>query len=120
MTIENEIDYENAIRELNGFLAKGFSNLSSTETDALQDLSRSIANYENVAYPIARPETLAEMVELRMYQRKLNQKQLADLMEISPSKLSLILTGKREPDLAFLKNCKKKLSIPADFILDCA
>jgi HTH-type transcriptional regulator/antitoxin HigA len=120
MIIENEIDYENAIGKLNTFLAKGFSNLNSNETEALQNLSRAIADYENKTYPIARPETLAEMVELRMYERRLNQKELAELMEISPSKLSLILTGKREPDLKFLKNCKRKLSIPADFILDFA
>ena len=39
---------------------------------------------------------------------------------ISPAKLSLILNGKQEPDLFFLKQCKKVLNIPAEFILEFA
>jgi HTH-type transcriptional regulator/antitoxin HigA len=120
MIIDDESSYRLAITQLEQYLEKGFTNLKAEEAAALQNLSLTIAAYEKQVHPVARPQTLAEMIELRMYQRKINQKQLAELMEVSPSKLSQILSNKREPDLAFLKNCKHKLAIPSDFILDFA
>ena len=38
-------------------------------------------------------------------------------MGLSEPKLSQILTGKREPDVAFLKAAHKKLGIDAEFLL---
>jgi HTH-type transcriptional regulator / antitoxin HigA len=101
-------------------LKKGFKNLSYEELVRLEELGNEVADFEKEHYTIPAPETLSEMIELRMYELKLNQKSLAERMGISPAKLSLILNGKQEPDLFFLKQCKKVLNIPAEFILEHA
>ncbi len=101
-------------------LKKGFKNLSGDELARLEALGKEVAVFEKEHYAIPAPETLSEMIELRMYELKLNQKSLAERMGISPPKLSLILNGKQEPDLFFLKQCKKVLNIPAEFILEYA
>lgn len=58
------------------------------------------------------------MIELKMYERKIKQAQLAKKLKLSEAKLSLILNGKQKPDVTFLKGIRKELKIDADFILD--
>jgi len=101
-------------------LKKGFKNLSVDELARLEALGNEVAVFEKEHYAIPAPESLTEMIELRMYELKLNQKSLAERMGISPAKLSLILNGKQEPDLFFLKQCRKVLNIPAEYILEFA
>ena len=94
--------YSKTTSELELLLKKGFNNLSPEEIGTLKSLSNKVAVFEKEHSAIPAPETLSEMIELRMYELKLNQKSLAERTGISPAKLSLILNGKQEPDLFFL------------------
>ena len=51
------------------------------------------------------------MIEPCMYEMKMKQKELAKLMGVAEPKLSQILSGKREPDVQFLKAAFQKLHI---------
>jgi HTH-type transcriptional regulator / antitoxin HigA len=62
-----------------------------------------------------KPKTLQEAVEFKMAERKLTQARLAKTLGIGAPKLSQILTGKREPDVAFLKAVHKKLNMTQSF-----
>ncbi|MCE7067762.1 helix-turn-helix domain-containing protein [Dyadobacter sp. CY326] len=74
--------------------------------------------YELKTYPISAPKTLEGMIELRMYELRLKQKDIAETLGVTPVKLSMILSGKQKPDIHFLKALYKKLNVPADFILE--
>jgi transcriptional regulator with XRE-family HTH domain len=67
---------------------------------------------------VPKPSTISEMIELKMYEMKLTQKKLADILKIAPDKLSQILNGKRAPDVTFLKAAHQKLGIDASFLLN--
>jgi HTH-type transcriptional regulator / antitoxin HigA len=84
-----------------------------TELDAV---SEDIADYEEVHYPFE-PESLKDMIELRMYQRKLKQKDVAEILGTTPSRISEILNGKRKLTLDQAKGLYKKLNIDAELIL---
>ena len=58
------------------------------------------------------------MIELFMYENKISQAKLANQLGIGKPKLSQILTGKRKPDVPFLKAIYNKLNIDPKFILD--
>lgn len=58
------------------------------------------------------------MIELFMFENKLSQAKLADKIGIGTSKLSQILTGKRQPDVSFLKAIYRNLHLDPKFILD--
>ena len=90
--------------------------LSSAQQAELDHISDLVADYEEQHYPFE-PTTLREAIELRMFQRKLRQKDLAALLGTSPSRISEILNGKRELNLAIAKALHQKLNIDADFIL---
>lgn len=83
----------------------------------LDEISDSIADYEESNYPF-KPENLKEMIELRMYQRKLKQKDVARLLGTTPSRVSEILNGKRQLTLELAKGLYKKLNIDAEMILN--
>jgi HTH-type transcriptional regulator / antitoxin HigA len=61
-----------------------------------------------------------EMIELKMYQRKLKQKDLAKLLAIPESRLSEVLKGKRKVNLDLAKRLHDRLQIDATFILQKA
>jgi len=70
--------------------------------------------------PIRQPQTLIEMIELKMYERKLKQKDLAALLGISPTRLSEVLQGKRKVNLDLAKRLYSILKISPEFILEKA
>jgi len=60
------------------------------------------------------------MIELRMYQRKLKQKDLAKILGTTPSRISEILNGKRGLTLELARGMYLKLNIDAELILQNA
>ena len=79
-------------------------------------LSNLVADYDDVHYPVEAP-SLVNVLRLRMYEMKLTQKSMAELIGISASRLNEILTGKREPTLQIARAICINLSIDAAIVL---
>ncbi len=82
----------------------------------LDVISNLVADYEEEHFPIEKP-SLKDVIQLRMYEMKLTQKALSELIGVSPSRISEYLTGKSEPKLQVARNICKKLNISADIVL---
>ncbi len=114
-------EYHQTMIEVYDLMNKGEENLSSKELAELSVMAEAAEKYENEVlglHPSNQPETIIEMVEKKMYEKKLTQSSLAETLGLSKSKVSEILNGKRKPDLAFLKGIYKVLGVDADFILN--
>ena len=61
--------------------------------------------------------TLIDVLKLRMYEMGLNQKSLAKLIGVSPSRLSDYISGKCEPTLKVAREISQKLNIDANIVL---
>lgn len=99
---------------------KGEHNLSECEMNRLSVLAEEAERYEDEVLqlrPLQQPKTIQEMVELKMFEQKISQTTLAEKLGFSPSKVSEILSGKRKPDVPFLKGIYEQLQIDADFLL---
>ena len=94
------------------------TNPDSPEFKELNILSDKIADYEEKHYSFE-PKNLKEMLELKMYQRKLKQKDLALLLNTTPSRISEIMNGKRQLTFELAKALHQKLQIDAEFLLKC-
>ena len=88
-------------------------NLDFIELDSISDL---VADYEDVVYPIAKP-SLIDVIKLRMEERDLKQKDLAELLGTTTSRISEYIKGKREITLQIAKQLHLQLNIDADIIL---
>jgi antitoxin component HigA of HigAB toxin-antitoxin module len=122
--IRSEKEYKAVMKTIETLLKKvtnlgGFHMIPKEESDMLTKLSKLAEGYEDNAMQLMpiKPKTLQEAVEFKMAEQKLTQARLAKKLGIGAPKLSQIMTGKREPDVVFLKAVHKKLNIDAEFLL---
>ena len=115
LEIRSAATYELALTRLTALLDHEPDN-----TAALTALRDTIAAYERTqGYELPPPQTLVGRLELEMYRRRLNKKMLAELLEISASRMSDVFRGRRI-NLDLAKRLHQKLGIPGDFILEAA
>lgn len=115
MTIHSEASYQQALSEFERLLDQEPSNEA-----AILVLRDAIAAYEQAqGYNLPAPQTLVGRLELEMYRRRLNKKKLAELLEISASRMSDVFQGRRI-NLDLAKRLHQKLGISGDFILETA
>ena len=115
MEILTQTDYRRALQQFERLLDH-----EPKDNAAISALRDTIADYERTqGYELPPPQTLVGRLELEMYRRRLNKKMLAELLEISPSRLSDVFQGRRI-NLDLAKRLHQKLGIPGDFILAVA
>lgn len=116
--IKNEREYNSTMKRIDTLMKKDDKDITDAEFEEMRSLSLSAQDYEEKKYTIPGPKTLEGMIELKMYEMKLNQTKLAEKLQINQAKLSLIMNGKQKPDAIFLKAIYKKLHIDPTFILE--
>ena len=60
---------------------------------------------------------VSTVIELRMFEMKLKQKDLAEILETSTSRISEYLNGKRDITIEIARASHKNLNIDSDIIL---
>ena len=93
----------------------------STPTDhpdyiELNEVSNIIEAYETEHYKVESP-SLLETIKYVMFEKNLNNKDLAEVLETPPSRISEYLNGKREITFDMAKKLYKKLHIDPEIIL---
>ena len=120
-TITSEKHYHETMIMIYDLMNKGEANLKLQDTEMLTAMSKAAEKFEDEVLglkPSRQPDSLSGAIELFMYENKISQAKLADELGIGKPKLSQILTGKRKPDVSFLKAIYNKLKLDPKFILD--
>lgn len=119
--IETEKEYEAILSRIEKLLPLVDDNTPAVDRNyiELDILSALVEEYEQEHYPIPSP-SLSDVIRLRMYEMGLTQKSLAELIGISQSRVSEILSGKAEPTLQIAKEIAVKLKIDSDIVLGIA
>ena len=122
--LKSRKEYDQVMARIEDILQKstqlgGFEKLSDTDRNTLADLSLVAEHFEDSIplMPMKTPESLAEMLKYKMYEKNLKQKQLATLLGISEAFISGLLSGKRKLTIELAKKLHTKLDIDAHFIL---
>ena len=125
--IENIDQYIDTMNLVEGLIQKatkqgGISTLSENEEEELNNLSLLVAEYEDSipVFPIKKPQSIPDMVKIKMMQLNVKQKEMAKLLNIPESKLSEVLSGKRRVNIDLAKKLHQILKIDANFILQTA
>jgi len=98
----------------------GFDHLSAKEKSSLSKYTDIVKSYEDANFSIPMPQTVQGLIELKMYEKKLKQKELAKLLNTTDTKLSEIMHSKRKPSLSFLKAMHEVLGIDGNLLLKIA
>jgi len=119
--IQTEAAYNAAMERIEELLPLVTDETPATDKNAveLDLLSALVSDYEDEHYPIGVP-SLVDIIKLRMYEMNLTQKSLAELIGVSPSRVSEYLRGKCEPTLQIAKNISQRLHIEPNIVLGVA
>lgn len=121
--ITSKKGYHETMVKVYRLMDKGEENLKPDELKQLAAMAVAAEKFENEVLglkPQKEPRTITEAVELKMFEKRISQAKLAELLGLGQSKLSDILNGKRKPDIPFLKALYKILKIDAGFLLEHA
>ncbi len=118
--ITTDAGYNEVMARIDSLMAKGSDGVSKEELAEIRSLAQTAQAYEQATYVIDTPTTLIGMIEMRMFEMKLKQKDLAKKLKVSDAKLSLIMNGKQQVSIDFLKAVHTELHIDAEFILEHA
>lgn len=116
--ITNESDYKMIMNKVDHLMSKGSSKVTKNELIEIRKMAMAAQEYEKTKFVIDAPVTLAGIIEMKMYEMKLKQKDLAKKLNVSDAKLSLIMSGKQKPDISFLKAVHQQLKVNGDFLLE--
>jgi HTH-type transcriptional regulator / antitoxin HigA len=122
MKIENQEQLQVAFQEIDKMIVEGFEGNLEKEASFLS-IAKAIEYYEVEVLklmPMIPPKDVVEVLEYSMFSRKMRQKDLASLLEVSVTRLSEIMQRKRKINLDFAKKVHEKLGIDAAFILKTA
>ncbi|SDG98951.1 HTH-type transcriptional regulator / antitoxin HigA [Dyadobacter soli] len=87
----------------------------SEEADELEVLSILVKEYENVHFPVPKPNPL-EAIRFRLEQMGISEKELSEILGYR-SRKSEILSGKRKLNLSMIRRLNEKLNIPAEILI---
>lgn len=121
--IRNEKQYNQVAELIEKYIQKateagGFHSLSKEENKELAQLSKIAADYEENTlklWPLKM--NISTVVQQKISEMNITQNKLAEIFQMTDSKLSKILNGKRDPDIQFLKAVHEKLGIDGNLIL---
>ena len=116
--ITSAVGYKAVMARIDKLMSRGSEKVSKSELAEIRKLALTAQQYEQAKFIIAPPTTLAGIIEMKMYEMRLKQKDLAKKLKVSDTKLSLIMNGKQKPDVDFLKAVHKQLHVNGDFLLN--
>ncbi len=115
--ITTEKKYNETLQKIDALMKKGEENLTENQFEQLAKMAKEVETYEQQHIILPAPETICEMVEMKLFERRMTQTEFAKRSGLGLPKVNQILKGKRSIDVAFLKAVYTLLGIPADFLL---
>ncbi len=103
--INASADYKKVMAKVDKLMSKGSSNVTKKELAEIKALAQSAQAFEQNKYIIEAPTTLTGIIEMRMFELQLKQKDLAKKLNVSDAKLSFIMSGKQKTGYSDFKDC---------------
>ena len=112
--------YEFALARIEELLPMVDDNTPANDRNAIEltMMSDVVIDYEKGHFPIAKP-TVAQLIQLSLEEKQMNQKQLATKIGVSTSRISDYISGRAEPTLKIARMLCTTLGISPAAMLGC-
>ena len=120
MTTITQEQYEFALARIEELLPLIQDDTPANDRNAIEltVMSDIVINYEKEHFPISKP-SVAELIEMSLEEEGLTQKQLAQQIGVSPSRINDYVTGRAEPTLKIARLLCRTLKITPAQMLGC-
>jgi len=110
--------YEYALARVEELLPLVNDNIPAIDRNAIELslMSDIVIAYEKEHFPIGKP-TVSELIQLSLEESGMKQKQLAEEIGVSPSRINDYISGRSEPTLKIARLLCSKLNIPPTAML---
>ena len=115
--ISTHREYQKIMARVDALIEIPDANLTNEQASELQLLASSVQEYEKTIFNIKPPTTFYGLLELKMFELKINKGEMAKKLKISNAKFSMILKGKQKPDIPLLKAVQQNLGIDGNYLL---
>ncbi len=118
MDVTNWTEHKTALQALDALIAQGFEGNAELEARFL-GTAKAIEAFEDSIplMPIRVPDTLPAMVQVKMLEKQMKQKDMADYLGVSSARFSEFMNGKRRITIDLAKKLYERLDISPEFIL---
>ncbi len=112
--------YEFALARIEELLPMVDDNTPANDRNAIEltMMSDVVIDYEKEHFPIEKP-TVAQLIQLSLEEKQMNQKQLAAKIGVSTSRISDYISGRAEPTLKIARLLCTTLDISPAAMLGC-
>jgi len=104
--ITNKKQYSGIMAAIENLMLKGEANLSQSELNEIGRISTLAESWEDENDPL-KPVTIAGMIELKMFENRMKQRELATMLGITTTRLNEVLNGKRKVNMDLAKSYTK-------------
>ena len=120
MNTTTKAQYEFALARIEELLPLVQDDTPANDRNAIELtlMSDIVINYEKEHYPISKP-TVAELIEMSLEDEGMTQKQLAQQIGVSPSRINDYVAGRAEPTLRVARLLCHALKITPAEMLGC-
>ena len=112
--------YEFALQRIEELLPLFDDNTPTNDRNSIELtlMSDTVIEYEKEHFPIGKP-TVAQLIGLSLEDKKMSQKQLAQEIGVSPSRISDYVSGRAEPTLKIARLLCQTLNITPAAMMGC-
>lgn len=113
-----KVQYEFALQRIEELLPLVDDTTPASDRNAVEltIMSDAVIAYENENYPMGKP-TVAQLIELSLEEMQMTQKQLAQQVGVSPSRISDYVSGRAEPTLKVARRLCQTLNISPSMMM---
>ncbi len=119
--INSKKEYHETMVLIYNLMNKGEQTLTADEIGMLSEMTKAAECYEDEVLKLQfkkEPASLFEWIERELFEQKMTQSNLAEALGMSKSKVSEIISGKRKPDVKFIKGIYHVLKPDPKFLLE--
>ena len=124
MNISTVPQYEKALITIESLMNAFPDGENAANDSKIAELAKAIEEYEDrhavmpISLVIKNPETLHDVIELKMFEKQMKRKDMAKLLGITDTRLSEVMHGKRKVNMELAKRLYKTLGVDPKFILE--
>ena len=110
--------YEFALQRIEELLPLVDDNTPANDRNAMEltIMSDAVIAYEQEHFPVGKP-TVAQLIELSLEEMQMTQKQLAQEVGVSPSRINDYVSGRSEPTLKVARRLCQTLKISPSMMM---